>query len=160
MFEALFGGLLGGLFRLAPEVLKWLDRGAERKHELDMTDKQIEFERMRGEMKMDAINAQGAVTVTQSELKTLSSALDQQTSMVAYAHKWIASLSASVRPVITYAAFGLYAAVKVAMIVSAFISNDGDIILALLQSWGEPDWSMLMMILGFWFVSRTLDKKL
>jgi hypothetical protein len=34
MFEVLGGGLLGsvfgGLFRLAPEVLKWLDRKDER----------------------------------------------------------------------------------------------------------------------------------
>lgn len=26
MIETLLGGLLGGAFRLAPEVLKWLDR--------------------------------------------------------------------------------------------------------------------------------------
>ncbi len=40
MFEILSGGLLGsifgGLFRLAPEVLKFLDKGNERKHELSM----------------------------------------------------------------------------------------------------------------------------
>lgn len=28
MIETLLGGLLGGAFRLAPEVLKWLDRKA------------------------------------------------------------------------------------------------------------------------------------
>lgn len=29
MIETLLGGLLGGAFRLAPEVLKWLDRKGE-----------------------------------------------------------------------------------------------------------------------------------
>ena len=32
MIETLLGGLLGGAFRLAPEVLKWLDRKGERSH--------------------------------------------------------------------------------------------------------------------------------
>ena len=39
MIETLLGGLLGGAFRLAPEVLKWLDRKGERSHELAMQDK-------------------------------------------------------------------------------------------------------------------------
>jgi len=30
MIETLLGGLLGGAFRLAPEILKWLDRKGER----------------------------------------------------------------------------------------------------------------------------------
>ena len=40
MIETLLGGLLGGAFRLAPEVLKWFDRQGERGHELAMQDKQ------------------------------------------------------------------------------------------------------------------------
>ena len=48
MIETLLGGLMGGLFRLAPEVLKWLDRKGERGHELAMQDKALEFEKLRG----------------------------------------------------------------------------------------------------------------
>ena len=39
MIETLLGGLLGGTFRLAPEILKWLDRKGERGHELAMQGK-------------------------------------------------------------------------------------------------------------------------
>ena len=39
MIETLLGGLLGGAFRLAPEILKWIDRNGERSHELSMQDK-------------------------------------------------------------------------------------------------------------------------
>ena len=39
MIETLLGGLLGGAFRLAPELLKWLDRKGERGHELAMQNK-------------------------------------------------------------------------------------------------------------------------
>ena len=39
MIETLLGGLLGGAFRLAPEILKWMDRNGERSHELAMRAK-------------------------------------------------------------------------------------------------------------------------
>ena len=46
MIETLLGGLLGAAFRLAPEVLQWLDRNGERGHELAMQDKVLEFEKL------------------------------------------------------------------------------------------------------------------
>ena len=55
MIETLLGGLLGGLFRLAPEVLKWIDRAGERRHELAMQDKALEFEKLRGAQRMAEI---------------------------------------------------------------------------------------------------------
>ena len=57
MIETLLGGLLGGAFRLAPEILKWLDRKGERGHELAMQDKALEFEKLRGATRMAEINA-------------------------------------------------------------------------------------------------------
>ena len=57
MIETLLGGLLGGAFRLAPEVLKWLDRTGERSHELAMQDKALEFEKLRGASRMAEIGA-------------------------------------------------------------------------------------------------------
>lgn len=57
MIETLLGGLLGGAFRLAPELLKWLDRQGERGHELAMQDKALEFEKLRGAQRMAEIGA-------------------------------------------------------------------------------------------------------
>jgi len=57
MIETLLGGLLGGAFRLAPEVLKWFDRQGERGHELAMQDKALEFEKLRGAQRMSEIAA-------------------------------------------------------------------------------------------------------
>ena len=44
MIETLLGGLLGGAFRLTPEILKWIDRKGERAHELAIQDKTIQLE--------------------------------------------------------------------------------------------------------------------
>jgi len=50
-------GLLGGAFRLAPEILKRLDRQGERSHELTMHDKALEFEMLRGAQRMSELSA-------------------------------------------------------------------------------------------------------
>lgn len=57
MIETLAGGLLDGAFRLAPELLKWLDRKDERGHELAMQNKVLEFEKLLGAHRMDEIGA-------------------------------------------------------------------------------------------------------
>ena len=61
----LFGTIFGGLFRLAPEVLKFLDRKNERQHELAMFNRQCELEQIRGEVKLDnpALKALGPYQV-------------------------------------------------------------------------------------------------
>lgn len=67
MFEILsggiFGGLLGGIFRLAPEVLKYFDKKDERAHELAMFKNQCELEAQRGQQKLAEIGAQREAAV-------------------------------------------------------------------------------------------------
>lgn len=59
MFDLLGGGilgsLLGGVFRLAPEVLKWMDKKNERGHELLMFSQQCQLEQLRGSQKLAEI---------------------------------------------------------------------------------------------------------
>ena len=61
MLDILSGGLLGsifgGIFRMAPEVLKWLDKKNERAHELLMFSRQCELEQLRGQQKLAGIGA-------------------------------------------------------------------------------------------------------
>jgi len=52
MIETLLGGLMGGVFRIAPEILKWMDRKGEREHELKMVNAEMEFAKVRGEIAM------------------------------------------------------------------------------------------------------------
>ena len=51
--SSVLGGLLGGAFRLFPEVLKFFDAKNERSHELAMQDKQIEFLKIQGSQKVE-----------------------------------------------------------------------------------------------------------
>ncbi|NBO82742.1 MAG: hypothetical protein EBU75_07905 [Betaproteobacteria bacterium] len=95
MIETLLGGLLGGAFRLAPEILKWLDRqGAT----ADAAWNTGALDALK-----DAIAAQGHTTGV----------------------KWVDGLSSSVRPVITYWFMALYCAAKSASFASAVTAGTG-----------------------------------
>ncbi len=158
MFEVLGGGLLGsvfgGLFRLAPEVLKWLDRKDERSHELRMFSLQTDLEKMRGEYKME----EKYVDFSKANIDAIGEAFKQQAEADKKAYKWVASISALVRPGITWLLFGLYTAVKIVSILYAI--NSGLPAMTIMQEvWTADDFSMLMMILTFWFLGRSIEKR-
>ena len=78
MIETLLGGLLGGAFRLAPEILKWLDRKGERGHELAMQDKALEFEKLRGAQRMAEIGASADAAWNSGAIEALKEAVAGQ----------------------------------------------------------------------------------
>jgi hypothetical protein len=158
MFELLGGGLLGsifgGLFRLAPEVLKFLDKGNERSHELKMFTLQTDLEKIRGEYRME----EKYVDYSVHQLDAIGEAFKQQSQADSKAYKWVASVSALVRPGITWLMFGLYTAVKVVTITYAV--NSGLPAIQIMQEiWTPDDFAMLMMILSFFFVGRSIEKR-
>jgi hypothetical protein len=158
MFEMLGGGLLGsifgGLFRLAPEVLKWLDRKDERGHELKMFTLQTDLEKVRGEYRME----EKYIDFSKANVDAIGEAFKQQAAADRNSYKWVASISALVRPGITWLLFGLYTAVKVVTILYAV--NSGLPAMQIMREiWTVDDFSMLMMVLTFYFVGRPLEKR-
>lgn len=157
MFELLSGGLLGsifgGLFRLAPEVLKFLDKKNERQHELNMFQLQTDLEKMRGTFKME----EKYVDYSVQQLDTIKAAFEEQSQTAQAAGWFVAGISALVRPGITWAIFGMYAAVKAASLVLAFQSN-ASWAEVLVKTWDEDDFGLLTMVLSFFFVGRSIEK--
>jgi hypothetical protein len=158
MLEMLGGGLLGsifgGLFRLAPEVLKWLDRKDERSHELKMFSLQTDLEKMRGEYRME----EKYIDFSKANVDAIGEAFKQQAEADKKAYKWVASISALVRPGITWLLFGLYTAVKIVTIMYA-VNSGLPAIQVMQEIWTADDFSMLMMILTFWFLGRSIEKR-
>ena len=153
MFETLFGGLLGGLFRLAPEVLKWLDKKDERSHELSMLDKEMAFAQIKAEQAMHTVDAQ----VDMSQFDAIGKALEGQEKMATAAGKFVAGISALVRPLVTYWVVALWTGVKIASMTLAY-QTGGDWKEMLITNWGPDDMAILSMILVFWFVGRGIEK--
>ena len=153
MIETILGGLLGGIFRIVPEVLKLFDRVNERKHELSMLQAEMEFAKIRGEIMMKQTEA----VMTVAELDAMAEAIKEQGQTARAAGQFVAAISALVRPVVTYWFVILYSAVKVASMIVAYEQN-GNWKDMLIQSWTKDDMAILMMILTFWFVGRIWDR--
>ncbi len=146
MIETLLGGLLGGSLRLAPELLKWIDRRGERAHELAMQDKALEFERLRGAQRMQEFGAQAEQAWTTGSLAAFKEAIAAQAPRSGV--KWADALSSSVRPVITYWLMALYCAAKWVALCEGGVQ----------AAWSEADQALWAGVLNYWFLQRTLEK--
>lgn len=155
MIETLLGGLLGGAFRLAPEILKWLDRKGERGHELAMQDKALEFEKIRGAQRMSEIGAGADAAWNVGAIETLREAVRTQGEKTGV--RWADALSTSVRPVITYWFMALYCAAKTATVAAAVTGGAGWGV-AILYAWTEADQALWAGVLNFWFLGRVFDR--
>lgn len=162
MIEMLGGGVvgsvLGGVFRLVPEFLKAYDRKNERQHELSMFDRQCKLEEQRGSQKLAEIGANREAAIDTGVVESFKAAIDQQTEMVKAAGGWVASLSASVRPVMTYYILALYGAVKTAVIVS-YAKSGMTLVEILPMVWGVDDMALLSGVVNYWILDRTLAKR-
>ena len=155
MIETLLGGLLGGAFRLAPEILKWLDRKGERGHELAMQDKALEFEKLRGAQRMAEIGTAADAAWNTGAIEALKEAVAAQGQRSGIG--WADALSASVRPVITYWFMALYCAAKTATFAAGVSAGAGwgD---AILHAWTDADQALWAGVLNFWFLGRVFDR--
>ena len=153
ILETLGGGLLGGLFRLAPEVIKIFDAKNERSHELAMLQTEMEFAKLNAEREMHRTDA--AMTI--AELDAMGAALKEQGQTARSAGWFVAAISALVRPLVTYWFVIMYSVVKIVSIQMA-VAAGGFWKDVLVTSWTPEDASLLMLILTFWFVGRVYER--
>lgn len=153
MIETLLGSLLGGVFRIVPEVMKLLDAKNEREHELQMLGKEMEFAKIKGEISM----REQENVLMGSELTAMTEAIKEQGQTARAAGKFVAAFSALIRPGVTAWFVILYSIVKIATMLVAFDSgaNWKDVFI---MSWSQDDMALLMMILTFWFTGRVWDR--
>jgi len=162
MLDILSGGLLGsifgGVFRLAPEVLKWLNKKSEMAHELNMFKFQCDLEAQRGQQKLAEIGAQREAAIDVGVMSAFQSAIEQQATMVKAAGGRVASLSASVRPVVTYWVLFVWSFIHVWFAYNAWLS--GAPAVEVFKTMMTPDFSALLSgTINYWFLDRTLSKR-
>jgi hypothetical protein len=162
MLELLGGGvlgsLLGGAFRLAPEVLKFFDKKNERLHELKMFEQQCALEAQRGSQKLQEIGAQHGMAVDAGVISAFQSAIEQQTEMAKAAGGWVAKLSASVRPVVTYWVLAIWSFAHLYFAYMGWLNGLSPVeVFKLMLS---ADFAALVGgITNYWFLDRTLAKR-
>ncbi len=157
MLETLIGTLFGGAFRLAPEVLKWLDRNNERAHELAMFDKQIEADKLKAEAGQLLAETQAASALGIAEIGALIEGAKAQATQTGV--KWVDAFNATIRPLLALQwLIMLWPAVIVAgfwMAVRAGI----DPLVAMQGAFGIEEKALASSIAAFWLLDRSLRKR-
>lgn len=161
---ALLSALLGFISSATPELFKLFRDGKDRAHELAVMQLQIEYDKARlaegaaeRQVRLEAI----AVEAQRAEETILSARLKEQLTGI----HWVDALAGSVRPVLTYSFFVLYAVVKMAqfhLLVHPVFPWSAQMTLAqaLVVVWSEEDIAIFSAIMAFWFGSRVMRRGL
>lgn len=151
-----FGGVVGGLFRLAPEVLKLWDRKNERQHELAMLDKNLEADRLKAASAQQLAQTQADATISAAEIAAMIEAIKTQGQLTGI--KFVDGMNSLVRPLLAFQwLLILWPAVVIAGIVLGAEGGTG-YLSAIKASWGMDEKAMASAIAGFWLVDRSIRK--
>ena len=147
----LLGALLGFLSSSFPEVLKFFNQKRDRAHELAVMDKQIELSKSGQTSRLEEVRLQAESAEQVALYQHAQSSHVTQTSL------WVDALAASVRPVITYAFFGLYGVIKVSqwMLLTHTLSTAQSFVFL----WSPEDEALFAAVMSFWFGHRALIKR-
>ena len=155
----IISGIFGGVLRLVPELFKFLNAKADRKHELDMQKVAYDFQVLKGNQQIDEIREAGNSSWDVGAMETLRESIKAQAKPSGV--KWIDGFSALIRPLITFQwVILLYPTVIGASFYLLIKAGDGSpaaIASALIQSFGESEKALVAFIVDFWFVGRVLE---
>ena len=144
----LLGSLLGFGTSFLPEVLNYFKRGQEQNHELQRMKMEIELMAKRSEFKIQELDKEAEIKEAEGLYKHDS--VD--------AGGFINALRGSVRPIITYAFFGLFVAIKVTALISLMSLPEMQLNMALSMIWDDQTAGLFSAIMAFWFGNRAVSK--
>lgn len=154
--ETLIGTALGGAFRMAPEVLKWLDRKNERAHEATMADKAAALEHAKAASAERLARTEADAAITADELQAMIEATKAQAQLTGI--RFVDALNSLVRPILAFQwLIVLWPAVVVSGIVLA-VQAGTDPLVAIKASWGTDEKALATSIAAFWLVDRAIRK--
>ena len=144
----IIGSLLGFGTSFLPEVLNYFKRGQEQKHELQRMQMEMELMTKKSELKISELDKEAEIKETEGLYKHDN--VD--------AGGFINALRGSVRPIITYAFFGLFVAIKVTALLSLMNQTGMQLNMALSTIWDDQTAGLFAAIMSFWFGNRAVSK--
>lgn len=128
----LFGSLIGFFGSIIPDIVKIFQDRQDKRHELEILKLQIEREKTIHGQKLEAISQQADIAEAKVLYQTYKTEI-----------KWVDALNGTVRPVIAYSFFFLYAFLKIEL-------SD--------NLWSEEDQAIFAGIISFYFGQRSMWK--
>lgn len=153
--EAILGGVVGGITRLVPEVMSYLDKKNERKHELSLGEQNLKLTQLQQAGQLAIADRQAEASQMVSALEAMKSGIEAQAKPTGI--RWVDAFSALIRPGVTSWLFLLYALYKGTTMLMA-IDSGASLAQLVPLMWTPADESMLSAVLTFWFVGRVWER--
>lgn len=157
LFSTLISFLSGGL----PRLLDFFQDKSDKKQELALAQLQIEREL---QLKKAGLEVQERIEAIELQGIEARASVDERTALYNHdieigrgASRWVINLRSSVRPVITYGMFILFAFVEIFGFYYATQSNV-EFIVALQTLWNKETQIIWASIVSFWFGTQAFKK--
>ena len=146
---SLLGTLLGFGTSIIPEVLGYFKQRQANEQELRMLEAKAKYADKLSELKIKELDDQADISEAENIYKHDQS-LD--------AGPFVNGLRGSVRPVITYLFFALFAAVKGTLIYALIANQNVEWTVAIQTAWDDDTAAIFSAIMAFWFGNRAMSK--
>tara|TARA_R110002012_G_scaffold21607_1_gene75267 strand:- start:1104 stop:1553 length:450 start_codon:yes stop_codon:yes gene_type:complete len=144
---SLLGSLLGFGTSFLPKVMDYFQDRSDKAHELQVMEVQIRQQKELASQKLEMVNVEADIR----EIEAL------QKSMQPTGVAWVDGLRGSVRPVITYAFFGLFVFVEVSAYLSLTAAGVSGLD-AVNAVWDEDTKALFAAVIAFWFGGRAINR--
>ena len=144
---SLLGSLLGFGSSFLPKVMDFFQDKQDKKHEHAIMEVQIRQQKELATQKLEMVNVEADIR----ELEAIQKSV-QNTGV-----RWIDGLRGSVRPVITYAFFGLFMFVEVSAYL-ALTASGISALNAVQLVWDDQTQALFAAVISFWFGGRAINR--
>lgn len=145
---ALLGSLLGFAGSLLPDILTIFKDKKDKAHELAILRMQMELMEKKKSNRIAEIRAEADASESQYIYKFAAKS----------GNPIMDALSTSVRPVLSYAFFLLYASLKISTFLLLY-QHSHNATVSIVQIWSEEDQAIFCAIITFWFGQRAFTKR-
>ena len=128
-------------------MLGFFEKKQANKQELLMLEAKAKYASELSKLKLKELDAEADIEEVKGLYKHAESLAQSNKST------FVSALQASVRPVITYAFFAIFAFVKITYVIMA-VQEGRDVLPAILDAWDEESQTIFAAIISFWFGNR------
>ena len=144
---SLLGSVLGFGTSFLPSILGFFEKKQANKQELLMLEAKAKYASELSKLKLKELDAEADIEEVKGLYKHAESLAQSNKST------FVSALQASVRPVITYAFFAIFAFVKITYVIVA-VQEGRDVLPAILEAWDDESKTIFAAIISFWFGNR------
>lgn len=141
----IFASIVGFIGSMIPEILKYLKDNQDKQHELNILDRQIIFNKNNKANRLEEIESSRDILEQSSLYSTYKTGVS-----------WVDALNGTVRPVLAYSFFMIYAFVKLAQYKT--INNSEPLVAYIDIIWSIEDQAIFAGIISFYFGQRNFSK--